>query len=65
VIGAAFGGVGAVPVAAIGSLIGAVVGGVGGGVGGSCATEAVVEELFSSDCEDENEKNSAICNSLS
>jgi len=65
-IGAAFGGVGAVPGAAIGSLIGAIVGGVGGGVGASCAAESLVEELVSSDSEeDENEKNSAVCTSLS
>jgi hypothetical protein len=34
-------------------------------VGGSCAAEALVEELVSSDSEDENEKNSAISTSLS
>jgi len=64
-IGAAFGGLGAVPGAAIGSMIGAVVGGIGGGVGVSSAAEALVEEFVSSDSEDENEKNSAICTSLS
>ena len=57
-IGALFGGVGAVPGAAIGSLIGAAVGGVGGGVGLSCALESFVEDVVSSDSEeDENKKN--------
>lgn len=56
-IGAAFGGVGAVPGAAIGSLIGAVVGAVGGGVGVSCAAESLVEELVSSDSEEEEDEN--------
>lgn len=44
-IGAAFGGIGAVPGAAIGSMVGCLLGGVTAGVGASTVAEVVVEKL--------------------
>jgi len=44
-IGAAFGGIGAVPGAAIGSMVGCLIGGVTAGVGASTVAEVVVEKL--------------------
>lgn len=44
-IGAAFGGIGAVPGAAIGSMVGCLLGGVTAGVGASTVAEVVVERL--------------------
>jgi len=56
-IGTLFGGVGVIPGAAIGGLIGSIGGTIGGGMGGSLAAEkwgeVIVDEIFSSDSEDD------------